>query len=123
MEPPPPGFFVKRGVRGKPSGDLDRTASTNSQNPGTPTAVLTPPSGGASGAPEDTPFGFAGAAVPPGGISGSLAAFKRRCEWFYVDPAGEEHGPVSFQKLVSWYKKGHFPDDVKVGWWVCVRGV
>lgn len=77
---------------------------TSLQGPGTPTSV--PP------APEDTPFGFGGG-LPP--LTGSVAAFKRRCEWFYVDPAGEEHGPVSFQKLMGWYKKGHFPDDVKVG--------
>jgi hypothetical protein len=64
----------------------------------------------AAAAPEDSPFGFA-----PTPISGSVAAFQRRCEWFYVDPAGEEHGPVPYQKLLSWYKKGHFPDDVKVG--------
>jgi hypothetical protein len=62
-------------------------------------------------AAEDTPFGFGGAPA----ISGSVAAFKRRCEWFYVDPAGQEHGPVPFSKLASWYKKGHFPEDVKVG--------
>jgi hypothetical protein len=65
----------------------------------------------AAAAAEDTPFGFGGAPV----ISGSVAAFKRRCEWFYVDPAGQEHGPVPFSKLASWYKKGHFPEDVKVG--------
>jgi hypothetical protein len=50
-------------------------------------------------------------------LTGSVAAFKRRCEWFYVDPAGEEHGPVPFTKLLGWYKKGHFPDDVKVSVW------
>jgi len=110
---PPPGFIVKRGVRGKPSGDLDRAGSMSSQAPGTPTANLAPAS-----ASEDSPFGF-GAATAPGAIlTGSVAAYKRRCEWFYVDPAGEEHGPVPFSKLLSWYKKGHFPEDVKV----CVGG-
>lgn len=73
------------------------------QAPGTPTA-MTP------SASEDTPFGFGSAPS----LTGSVAAFKRRCEWFYVDPNGEEHGPVSFSKLLSWYKKGHFPEDVKV---------
>lgn len=102
----PPGFLVKRGVRGKPSGDLDRAGSLSNQGPGTPTAALTS---------EDTPFGFGGTAAPLSGLTGSVASFKRRCEWFYVDPAGEEHGPVSFQKLTGWFKKGHFPDDVKVG--------
>lgn len=73
------------------------------QGPGTPTA-MTPSA-------EDTPFGFGSTPT----VTGSVAAFKRRCEWFYVDPNGEEHGPVAFQKLMSWYKKGHFPEDVKVG--------
>jgi hypothetical protein len=62
-------------------------------------------------ATDDTPFGFG----PAPSLTGSVAAFKRRCEWFYVDPNGEEHGPVPYAKLNSWYKKGHFPDDVKVG--------
>jgi hypothetical protein len=39
----------------------------------------------------------------------------RRSEWYYVDPNGEEHGPVKLAKVVNWYKKGHFPDDVQVG--------
>jgi hypothetical protein len=43
-----------------------------------------------------------------------VAAFQRRCEWFYVDPSGEEHGPVALQKIMNWHKKGHFPEDVKV---------
>jgi hypothetical protein len=76
---------------------------STAQGPGTPTA-MTPSS-------EDTPFGFGSTPT----VTGSVAAFKRRCEWFYVDPNGEEHGPVAFQKLMSWYKKGHFPEDVKVG--------
>lgn len=78
------------------------------QAPGTPTASMTP------SASDDTPFGFG----PAPSLTGSVAAFKRRCEWFYVDPNGEEHGPVPYAKLSSWYKKGHFPDDVKV----CVLG-
>lgn len=74
------------------------------QAPGTPTASVTPSAG------DDTPFGFG----PAPSLTGSVAAFKRRCEWFYVDPNGEEHGPVPYTKLSSWYKKGHFPDEVKV---------
>lgn len=41
-----------------------------------------------------------------------------------MDPAGEEHGPVPFTKLLGWYKKGHFPDGVKVGFymqWKCAH--
>jgi hypothetical protein len=123
---PPPGFVVKRGVRGKgPGSDIDRASSLN---PGTPTALA---GGGGSGSllsasslgcaggggDLDTPFGYS-AAVPP--LSGSLAAFKRRCEWFYIDPSGEEHGPVPLAKIANWYKKGHFPEDVKVSQvWLC----
>lgn len=104
MDAAPPGFIVKRGARGKTSADLDRAASLSS----TPsiTAAVSP----AAAAGEDTPFGFDH--VP--NVTASVASFQRRCEWFYVDPSGEEHGPVPLQKIINWQKKGHFPEDVKV---------
>jgi hypothetical protein len=119
----PPGFMVKRGVRGSKLGggsELERSGSAGSskQLPGTPTTSAAA-AGGSSGpglvpdAPGDTPFGF-GAVGAVGPLSGSLAAFKRRCEWFYLDPAGEEHGPVALPKILNWYKKGHFHGEVKV---------
>jgi hypothetical protein len=96
--------MVKRGARGKTGADLDRAASLTS--PGTPSAAV----GGGASAADDAPHGF----DRPLCISASVASFQRRCEWFYVDPAGEEHGPVPLHKIINWHRKGHFPDDVKV---------
>eukprot|EP00775_Hariotina_reticulata_P007456 gene7456-7666_t len=100
----PPGFMVKRGARGKTGTDLDRAASLTS--PGTPSAAA----GGGASVADDAPHGF----DRPLSLSASVASFQRRCEWFYVDPAGDEHGPVPLHKIINWHKKGHFPDDVKV---------
>jgi hypothetical protein len=69
--------------------------------------------GGGPASEEDRPDGFGMAATPP--LSSSVTALYRRSEWWYIDPNGQEHGPVSFNKISTWYNKGHFPDDVKVG--------
>lgn len=103
----PPGFMVKRGARGKTSSDLDRAASLSSAPSLTSAAAVSPSAGSGQ---DDAPFGYE--RVPP--VTASVAAFQRRCEWFYVDPSGEEHGPVPLQKILNWHKKGHFPEDVKV---------
>lgn len=107
MEAAPPGFMVKRGARGKGPTDIERAPSISSPTAGS--VLATAVSAGAATL-ADTPYGFD--RLPP--ITSSVAAFQRRCEWFYVDPSGEEHGPVALQKIVNWHKKGHFPDDVKV---------
>jgi hypothetical protein len=112
MEAAPPGFMVKRGARGKTSSDLDRATSLTS-NPSLTSGAAVSPSAGAG--PEDAPFGYE--RVPA--VTASVAAFQRRCEWFYVDPSGEEHGPVALQKILNWHKKGHFPEDVKVRGFIC----
>lgn len=110
MEAAPPGFMVKRGARGKSSTDIDRTPSQSLSSPTAGSVLATAASLGAASL-SDTPYGF-GDRVPP--LTSSVVAFQRRCEWFYVDPAGEEHGPVPLQKIINWHKKGHFPEDVKV---------
>jgi hypothetical protein len=98
--------MVKRGARGKTSSELDRAASLSSAPSLTSGAAVSP---SAASGPEDAPFGYE--RVPA--VTASVAAFQRRCEWFYVDPSGEEHGPVPLQKIMNWHKKGHFPEDVK----------
>ncbi|KAI8466600.1 MAG: hypothetical protein J3K34DRAFT_56536 [Monoraphidium minutum] len=35
-------------------------------------------------------------------------------EWYYLDPSGQEHGPVAPQKIRAWVRKGHFDDNVQV---------
>lgn len=122
MEVAPPGFVVKRGARNTlgsaPSGDLGR--ATSLQAPAAAASGAQPPAAttaasASTSAPqqqEDAPIGFPTSAPP---ASASVAALLRRSEWFYVDPAGEEHGPVPLSKVAGWHRKGHFTDDVKVG--------
>lgn len=90
---PPPGFFVKRAASGNKKADLDFEDA--------------PPFDDSPALDDDLPAGFG-----PGKAS-HMAAFYRQCEWYYVDPSGQEHGPEPTSKVVHWYKRGHFHDGIK----------
>jgi hypothetical protein len=37
-----------------------------------------------------------------------------QCQWLYVDPAGQEHGPFPADRIINWERKGFFDGAIEV---------